>query len=465
MRELLDRLLGRMGLAGTGASASGHGVLSRVRSGALWLLGGNVVGTLFGVVQGLLLARLLGLHDYGVLSVVLAYAALITQLFDSRSWDAVVNFVTEFRQRGETEKATAAVKALFLIDIGTGLASFVVISLSAAIVGTTFAKSPEAGRFLAIYAFAIPLAAPGGVSVGLMRVAGRNRGLALIDAISAAVQLGGVATVLLLGRDLRWLIVWLVLVAGAKAFVSAGVAMDAARKLGLGHWRGARLRLLRNDWQRMRRFWLFTNGFALLKGLQQNGDTMLIGLWLGPTAVAVFRLARTLANAFSFPLVPLYQAAYPEFSRLWHSGAISTLRRFTARLTFYSSAVMAVGLAAFLLLASWIVTLAAGASYAPATPLVRVMAVGVALNVITQYAHAALVAAGQIRRAFLAFSLPLAAQAITLVLLVRATGPLAGALALLVFAVTRGALLGSWSMTTLRKPDAPRVAVYPEVAV
>src|SRR3989304_7566805 len=71
----------------------------RLLSNSGWLLSANTVSLALAFVQGVIVARALGVERYGVLALITTYATTVNQFVDSRVWEAAIKFVTQYREK------------------------------------------------------------------------------------------------------------------------------------------------------------------------------------------------------------------------------------------------------------------------------------------------------------------------------------------------------------------------------
>jgi len=174
----------------------------------------------------------------------------------------------------------------------------------------------------------------------------------------------GLVFVLVRSKGDAYMVLYLQLVSGLAIFLILAAAL----------WR--QVRFPRPTWQRtvhaLRLGWsmfLFRSAVSLYTSL----NTFLLG-WFVPAAQVAFfggpeRLMKAALSGFS----PLTQALYPRMARLVTSDRSGAGRM--ARLGLASIGGMgAVGCVLVLFLAPWIVKVALGASYEPAVPVLRILA-------------------------------------------------------------------------------------------
>src|SRR5437588_426705 len=76
----------------------------------------NSVIAALSLVQGMLVARVLGPELYGITALVMSYPDLLYSLFDAKSVEASVKYLSEFHARGERDRVLAMCKLGYIVD-------------------------------------------------------------------------------------------------------------------------------------------------------------------------------------------------------------------------------------------------------------------------------------------------------------------------------------------------------------
>ncbi len=368
--------------------------LIRLFRNAGWLFGGDAVTMGIGVVQGILIARSLGVEMFGALSLITTYTLFVNQLIDSRVWETVIKYVSQFRTTGDEERVTAVIKLSYLIDLSTGSLAFLLVLATSSLAASLFIKDVSLAPLIRLFSLSVLVAIPQDTSTALLRVNNRFRWLAFQNTFEAVVRFVGVIAVLLLdGGVISLLIVYLI--TGAISTIILLLMVFRIRwEIGLVNLRHASIRILRPQGREIGKFLLATNGNALLKMLR-NADVLLLGLLLNPTQVGYYRVARSLTNLMNMPVNPIYTTSYPEFANLWHEGKLFDLKTFVLKILATTTMIAVIGGLVMFFLGEWIIRLSVGTEYLPALSVLRWLAVGTAVAVATSILRPLLLAAGQ----------------------------------------------------------------------
>ncbi|MEL6770438.1 MAG: lipopolysaccharide biosynthesis protein [Bacteroidota bacterium] len=181
----------------------------------------------------------------------------------------------------------------------------------------------------------------------------------------------------------------------ARAYVGIHLAASALM-LALG-W--TRLRTLRRATRRavrtLYRFGRYSVGTALGSNLLRSADQFILGLWLGPAAVAFYGVPQKLIEIVEIPLRGLAQTAMPSLSRKARRGDTETFARYLhAWVGGLSLALVPLLVVVFVWAEACCVALA-GEAYRDAAPLLRLFVVYMALLPLDRYLGLALDALGR----------------------------------------------------------------------
>src|SRR5512143_2127041 len=117
-------------------------LLSRVLLNSAHLFSSNSISLVLSFVQGILATRLLGLSDYGLVVIVMAYASTINGLFSFRMSELVVRYAGEYLELGEREKASALIKAASLTEASVSALAFGLVAATAGLATRFITKAP-----------------------------------------------------------------------------------------------------------------------------------------------------------------------------------------------------------------------------------------------------------------------------------------------------------------------------------
>ncbi len=337
----------------------------RLVSNSSWLLGANGISAILSFITGILMARALGAEQYGVLALVTSFTSVANQVFDSRSWEVGIKFVTQFWNKGDERRALAVIKLGYFVDIFTALLAFLLVWFSADWGAQSFLGDTTYATFIRINALGLLFGWSSGTAV-LLRVFDHFDVSAKISAFFSLLRLLVIVLVLyILHGNLEMLLWAYAAIALLTLLVNLTVTTILSRRHFHHNMLFVSLGCLRGYGKEIGEFMLSTNVTALLKIVQTNGAVLALGWWSSTTQAGYFKVASSIANNLSLLYGPIFYAVYPEFSHLWQGNKVKEMRALAKKLTFLP---MAIGFACTvfaILLGNTLIPLLFGEQYAP----------------------------------------------------------------------------------------------------
>lgn len=304
------------------------------------------------MVAALTLARILGPETYGVISAATIYVTLTTLLLDQGLGVSLV-------QRPRLEAGLPG--AIASVNIIAALLLAGLTAASAPAIAVFFA-APQLGPLVVVLGCGLVLKAVAITPRSMLQRRLRFREIGLSDAAGGILGSATGITAAILGADV-WSMVWLTF--STDAIVAIGLVIFA--RVGVPN---LRLGLVRE----VLPFSIRIFGSSALAYLSRNIDNILVGRFLGITALSLYAMSyRILAVPVQFIGQTINRVAFPLFSRLsGDRGRLATgLLVSTELLSFASALPMgAVAISAPQLIAGIL-----GPDWAAAAPILSILAI------------------------------------------------------------------------------------------
>jgi O-antigen/teichoic acid export membrane protein len=361
----------------------------------LW--GAEGVVLLTGLVQALVVARVLGPREYGVVALAMATPTLLFTFFDPQAYEAVVRYVSRFVGEGDADRAAAVPRLAYAVDGALAFAGLAVVMAVAPWAADHVLKAPGATELVVAYGVGLCASAPLSTSRAVLTSFDRFRVLATVGTAGAILRTALVVSLVGMGLGASG-VVYGSVVGLVLECLMMGVAAERAQRATTGRsWRSVRIGLLGADRRAILAFMLHTELVSLAGALVKHADVVVLGAASGPQAAGHYRLAWQLVSPMTRITLPLQQVFYARSARM---GAVSDwegLRDLIRRQTRYVGA----PLAAVVLAAIPVVVLAvpslAGRDYAPAAVPAAFLLVGTAAGVALFWVRPAYLATGLVR--------------------------------------------------------------------
>ena len=289
----------------------GRSGFAKILENLAWLLGGKGFAAVCSLAYLALLARSLGLKDFGHFSLIFATGQLLCALATFETWQTLVRFGAEPVRRRDWAEFGKIAWLCGSIDVFGALTGCMV----AAVIYYGFGSLLELNQEFVDMAFAFNCAmllARMTTPTGIVRVLDRFDIGTYVEAVMPAGRLMAAIVILFAGPSVaRFLFAWAFIdlfVGALYWFAAFRLAPEALR------WRNAPnpIKALREA-KDLRRFFGITYGASSLDAVTRQGPLLAIGYFLGTSAAGLYRLADQLALGVARVSNMIARAALPEF--------------------------------------------------------------------------------------------------------------------------------------------------------
>ncbi len=353
-------------------------LLGKVVRNSAHLFSSNSLSLVLSMTQGILAARLLGPAGYGLVGIVMGYAATVNGLLSFRMSELVVRYGGEYLERGERDRAAALVKAAGLAEGLVSVIAFLAVAFSAGLAARTFAKTPGTESLFIIYALGLLANFNLETSTGILQVTDKIRLQGVIHLFQTVVTASIIAAAFFLQGSVQVVLGAYLLgkvILGLGMFVTAQVHLRRALQR---NWWSASLKSL-PAFREMAKFALSSNLSATAILVFRESEILWVGLFLSTEAAGYYKAAYAIVSLLSVPANPLILTVFPELNRLVVQAAWPRLRDFLRKVTTLSFAYnmfLALGLVFFGRWVLWIY----GEQYVVAYPAMLALLVGFVFN-------------------------------------------------------------------------------------
>lgn len=349
-------------------------IFLRLIKNAGWLSGATFISGLLGLITIALTARALGPAEFGALTVIMAYVAIIDRLLNFQSWQFLIRNGAEALQQNDPVRLRRQIKFSILLDSISSLLSTLVAIAIASVVASLIDWTEQETGLAMLYSLTI-LFHLSGMPTGVLRLFDQYRRLATQKVITAVLNLLGVLVAWGLDGGLPAFLLAFAIssIAGNVILFVMGWWQLRTQKIS-GVW-STSLQGIRGSESGIWHFVIYTNIESSVK-IIRDLDAFIIKAFLTAEAVGLYLLARRIAEALHMLVDPFSQAVYPEFTRLLARRHLPPLK------TLIKKSSLTVGLTAtliwlgFIVIGPWLVPLVFGDDYAPAYLLAAICMAG-----------------------------------------------------------------------------------------
>jgi O-antigen/teichoic acid export membrane protein len=357
-------------------------LLRRVVRNSSYLSGSNILAAGLSFIQGIIIARLLGVAALGELTVIITFVTAVNVLLSFRMSEVVVRHLTPLQlplnpeHLGGEQEGGAIVKGAALFEALTSLAAFCVLVLLSGWAAATFAKNPAAQPLIVFYGLIILSNLIFETCRGVLQAYGQFGRYAVLNLAQTALTF---AIVLIAYFAFGRAGVPLVLAAylAGKTLNGIVVIVLAVRLLNqrLPGWTGVPIRAY-GGWRGLMNFALNTNLNATVNLFVRDNLPLYIAALTTPAATGYFKIGLSLTNMLMLPIEPFIWPTYTEITQAISHGHLASAKRLLRRVSAISAGwVLAAG-GGMMLIGWWLIPLVYEPEYAPAYPAMLILMMG-----------------------------------------------------------------------------------------
>ncbi len=303
LRKLFDRIFDNV-------------IFRRLVKNSGYLFSSTGISAVLSMVQGILVARLLGVENYGILAAIITFTSTINNFASFRMSELVIKYVGHYSEVGDQPRAAAVFKAAALAEVAASFVAFGLVYLLAPLGARYLAKDPNTANLFVFYGVVLLANLIPESSTGLLQTFDRFRRMSGLVVAASLITLALIIVVYLLHGSLAGIL--FAYLAGkviGSAGLTAAALIEASHRWGRDWWR-APVNLLRRQGGELAHFAINTNLSASLSLITKDNEVLWVSLFRNPVEAGYYKLALTLTNFVEMPVSPLPQATYPELSRL-----------------------------------------------------------------------------------------------------------------------------------------------------
>lgn len=371
-------------------------VLRRILKNSGWLLSAKGASLPIGLLQSVLLARLLGVGGFGAIGVVAAYVTTARRLISFRMDEVMVKFLTDaLIGDHDRRRAAATLKLGVATELAGAMVALGLIWLSIPWVAKYFLDDPGAERWVAIYALTLVTECVLESTTGALQVLGKFRVQAVAEVTGKLVTLALVIEAFFVDRGMTAvMIAYLIGSAVTTALMVWALAIEAKERLGAGWWQTP-ISSLRGRMMPILRFAVSTNLGQTLSLIVKDSELLWLAFFAPPTSTGYYRMAKNWISLVVVPAGPLVKSFYPEIAKTIAGRDIAGTRRLLRKGSVIA-AIWIVPVGVLFAASGWLwVPIFYGAEFLPALWVFAILLVGIGFADIAFWMRPVLLALGR----------------------------------------------------------------------
>ena len=388
---------------------------------ASWLFSGSMATSLFAAAEPVLIARFLGVEQFGLFSLVIAYVGLVNGLIDLKSPDAVVRYVGQYKELGEKDKVLSFIKFFYVLDFLVGIAALGACLLLAGVADDLFIHSEDTFRFTLIYSLSVLVTSINRSSEAVLRVFDRFKAIAFVRTSRTGLRVILVAVSLLIGLGIEGVLVCYVIAAFVFFLMLQIMVFRVLKQSGFKIWTAAKIENLKVTIAEVRSF-VLTSTFTgfLNNAFKRQIPVLILGYFASKEAVGLYRVATTFSAVRARLRQPVQDAVYPALVTAQSHGSKESFSKIISYSTKNLLKVfLPIGLI-FLLFADEIIVLFFGSAYESAALALQLIVISDVLSGFYFWIDSAELALNRLKQRVIRVTLSSASYGVMLLILVQA---------------------------------------------
>ena len=351
-------------------------LIRRLVKNSSYLFSSTSISAALSMLQGILVARLLGVESFGVLGTITLFTSVVNKLASFRMSELVVKYVGEYSEADEENRAAAIYKLASIVEAFTSVFAFLLILLLAPLAAQYLAKDPSTTNLFRVYGLIIPANFMMESSVGLLQILDRFRRMATINVVQSIVTLTLISITYFAQGDMMQIVFSYLVgkIIGASGITIAAILV-ANQQWGAGWWRTP-IKLLKTKYRELLHFGVSTNLSASISLITKDSEVLWVSFFRSPLEAGYYKLALALANIVQMPVSPMPQATYPELSRQAARSQWANMRYIMRQGSTLAGGYTFLATIALIFLGPWIISTLYTSEYMPAYPALLILLAG-----------------------------------------------------------------------------------------
>lgn len=284
-----------------------------LRKNATWLFSGNMVASVFAAIEPVLLARFLGVEQFGLFGLIIAYVGIVNNgIVNFRSPESITRYVGQHLALGDKDRVLRFIKFFHLFDVLQGVLTFAACVILAGIANDLFIRSDEAFGLIFIYAISPLFSSLNRNLEAVLKVFDMYRVSAFLRAMSTGTRVTMVAACLFLGFGIKSVLVCYVATTLIYLVALQVTVFGVLRNRGFKRWTSAKLGKLEFVTAEVRSF-IFTSIYSgfLNAVFFREFTVLVIGYFTSKEAVGLYKVATAFSGLREKLQYPMGEAMYP----------------------------------------------------------------------------------------------------------------------------------------------------------
>lgn len=407
-----------------------RGLRSRILQDSSVMMAGNWVVMGISLVQSVVLARVLGATNYGLIILAIASVTIIIQFLDIRTGEGLTKFMGKALVNNQPTEAMTFFHIGLTADLILMLMSVIVVLVVAPFLVTWQQKDPILQELVWIYTAAVPFVSVQGAFRSVLITFKRFKQIAGLNILSSFSLF---AAVIILASYGTKAVMWGYVGAGIFTFLIWALSSLHLLQKNFNSWRGTNYRLA---WQSFYPVAFHTSLTASVKSIFSHIDILLLGALWPTSSVSYYKIAGSAASILTLPIKPLQMAIFPAINEAWNADNRERVLSLIKNFVLYSSIITLIGGIMLFIAADFLVILIYGTEFSPVANLIRILIISILISNSLLWGRPVLISSDKVHLLTYSLLIPASVLIVALLLLVPPYGATGAAAASVLSQIT-----------------------------
>jgi O-antigen/teichoic acid export membrane protein len=360
-------------------------ILKKLVSNAATLLSGSIPANIFNLLSIAILARSLEVNLFGYFSLFVVYSEIFLKLFNTQNFEIFIQQANIFKNAKKFKNISMLIKYFFIIDLITLTFGFIAaLSLSKFFI---FQLEIPVDYLVTIRILCLSIIALifNNMSMAIFRFYNYFQFQALNTLLNAFLKFCFFVGVSYNVVSLENFAIALVVAQAISALFSVFLINHILSKNLHSLFTVFLCKIDRSLFKKLNliKTTIYHSLNVSIKQIPRNLDIVILGKFSNPEIVAFFKIAKDISNIILKILDSIYQAMYPEISRLFSINETALAKLFTLKISALLSLLGILGYIIFFFFGNFFIEILFGANYLNSYPMILIYLIGILLQIAT----------------------------------------------------------------------------------
>ncbi|MFC1738356.1 lipopolysaccharide biosynthesis protein [Planctomycetota bacterium] len=368
----------------------------RIVKNAGWLFTGNIAYALLTACQSVILARMLGLHDFGVLGIMMSIVLVTGSLLSCRETEFLISYFPRFYKQSSNEKAANVLQITYLVSFFSAVVAILLCIIGRNLLINLFIKNDSnVCKALIFWSFSLIFGKLSLVAENFLKVKNSFVKVAIFRSSERFVAVVVFATIFLTrGKIELPSVACILLVASVFRFLLAHYYSLGEFASVHRSWYRVNLSASKEHYREYASFLMHNNINGTLSVVTRKSDELWIGLLVNPTAAGLYKIALSLSSLILMPINQFSQSVFPEIPKLIAEKSIKLLKRNLKRVSCLATLYCVPAIMCFALFGHWLIEGLYGSEFAASINPLLWLLIGVSFASVFSWARLLLLSMG-----------------------------------------------------------------------